>query len=216
MKRKTFVWACLWLLVLSFSAMASSLEVVLEKLQEKSASLHTLKAYFTQDTLVVTGLIRKKHMEGVMYLKRPQMMRWDYLAPQRYHVISDGKKIWFYDEDQNQVMIGKLDKFFDKQLLCSLFLDIKNITKFFEINLKEEKEIFSLELIPTQAHIGAKQILVKVRKSDYQIIEIKFTDFYGNQNTIRLSRFVYNKLFKDSLFRFSSPKNKKVEVIHLP
>ena len=214
MKRKTFVWACLWLLVLSFSAMASSLEVVLEKLQEKSASLHTLKAYFTQDTLVVTGLIRKKHMEGVMYLKRPQMMRWDYLLPQKYHVISDGKKIWFYDEEQNQVMVGKLGKFFDKQLLCSLFLDIKNVTKFFQIRLVEEKDAFSLELTPTQAHIGAKQILMKVRKNDYQITEIKFTDFYGNQNIIRLSRFVYNKALKDSLFRFSPPKG--IEVIHLP
>ena len=214
--KRIALWTCWWFLVFSFNARAALVKAILEKLQEKSANLHTLEAHFTQDTLVVTGLMRKKHMEGMMRLKRPQMMRWDYLAPQRYHVISDGKKIWFYDEDQNQVMIGKIDKLFGKQLLCSLFLDIKNITKFFEISLKEEKEIFSLELTPTQAHIGAKQILVKVRKSDYQIIEIKFTDFYGNQNTIRLSRFVYNKPFKDSLFRFSPPKNKKVEIIHLP
>ncbi len=214
MTRKTFVWACLWLFVISFSARASSLKAVLGKLQEKSASLHTLKAHFTQDTLVVTGLSRKKHMEGEMYLKRPQMMRWDYFIPQRYHVISDGKKIWFYDEGQNQVMIGKLAKFFDKQLLTSLFLDIKNVTKFFEIGIQEGKNAFTLALTPTQTHIGAKQILVKVRKTDYQITEIKFTDFYGNQNIIRLSRFVYNKPLKDSLFKFSPPKG--VEIIHLP
>jgi len=188
---------------------------LLNKLQAQCAGLNALKAEFSQKTQIVTvGLLKNKEKKGVMYLKRPDKMRWDYIIPEDYHIISDGKKIWFYDKRQRQVMVGKIDAFFDKHLLVSLFLDIKNIGKLFEMDLKEEGDWIVLILTPQPSRFGLKGVTVWIARKNYQIAKIQLTDLYGNLNTLTFNKIIYNPKLKSSFFSLQIPPG--VELIRLP
>jgi outer membrane lipoprotein carrier protein len=42
---------------------------------------------------------------GLMYMSRPGRFRWVYMTPEPQELISDGKNLWIYDEDLEQVTI---------------------------------------------------------------------------------------------------------------
>ncbi len=212
--KRIFVGVITLILLNGVNTWAITVNMLLDKMQQKNAQFESLQAHFVQKTTLTTGLKRKKRMEGIVYLKRPKMMRWDYTSPERYHIISNGERIWFYDEGQKQVMIGNINKFFDKHLLYALFLNIKNVAKFFNTSLKETKTEFVLTLIPKQSQINSKRIKVWIKKKDYQIKGLEFEDLYGNQNRIDFQNFTYNKSFRNDFFEFKPPP--KVEVIKLP
>lgn len=187
---------------------------LLDKIQARCVDLNTLKAEFIQKTQIVTaGPLKNEEKKGVMYLKRPDKMRWDY-KKEDYHIISDGNKIWFYDKKQKQVMIGKLERFFNKRLLISLFLDIKNVSRLFTMNLKEEEKGIKLMLIPKASGLNLKVITVWITKKDYQIRRVQLTDLYGNVNTLIFNKIVYNPKLKNAFFFLKTPP--EVEVICLP
>ncbi|UCH54246.1 MAG: outer membrane lipoprotein chaperone LolA [Pseudomonadota bacterium] len=45
---------------------------------------------------------------GTLYIERPNRFRWDYDAPLKQQIVSDGKKIWVYDMDLKQVTVRAL------------------------------------------------------------------------------------------------------------
>ena len=170
---------------------------------------------FVQKTKVITvSPPREKEFQGVMYLKRPGKIRWDYKPPKDYHIISDGEKIWFYDKKTKQVMVGKLEAYLDKNLISSLFLNIKNIKKFFYINGEEEKDCFKLTLTPHEPRPQLGEIVVWVKKKQLQIIKIQLTDLYGNVNILNFTKIIPNPVLKDSLFNLQPQPG--VEKIRLP
>ncbi|MCD6320275.1 MAG: outer membrane lipoprotein carrier protein LolA, partial [Candidatus Desulfofervidaceae bacterium] len=187
----------------------------LDRFQERCGKLETIKAEFIQKTQVITvGPLKNKEKKGIMYLKRPSKMRWNYIIPEDYHIISDGNKIWFYDKKKKQVMVGKLNTFFDKHLLVSLFLDVKNVTKLFRVSLKEEENLIKLVLSPYPSRLGLRGVTVWITRKDYQITKIQLVDFYGNINTLTFTKIIYNPVLKDTLFSLQTPPG--VELIRLP
>ena len=188
---------------------------LIDKLERQCASLNAVQMDFVQKTKVITVRPpREKEFQGVMYLKRPGKIRWDYKPPKDYHIISDGEKIWFYDEKTKQVMVGKLEAYLDKHLISSLFLNIKNIKKFFYIKGEEEKDCFKLTLTPHEPRPQLGKIFVWVEKKELQIVKIQLTDLYGNVNILSFTKIIPNLALKDSLFNFQPPPG--VEKIRLP
>jgi chaperone LolA len=187
----------------------------MDKLETKCISLNTIQMEFVQKTKVITAKPpREKEFHGVMYLKRPGKMRWDYKPPKDYYIISDGEKIWFYDKKGKQVMVGKLEAFLDKHLISSLFLNIKNVKKFFYIKGEEKKDCFKLTLSLHKTRPQLEKVLVWVTKNKFQIVKIQLTDLYGNINIISFTKIIPNPSLKNSLFDFQPPPG--VEKIRLP
>lgn len=82
---------------LSFSALAVSAQTELDRLvnglQTKYNKISSLSADFTQ---VHTSRDQRERREnGRLLLKKPGRMKWDYIAPEEKHFISDGK--WLYE-----------------------------------------------------------------------------------------------------------------------
>ena len=44
-----------------------------------------------------------------MQFERPGKFRWVYEKPYAQLIVGDGSKVWFYDQDLNQVTVRKLD-----------------------------------------------------------------------------------------------------------
>lgn len=80
-----------------------------ESLQEFYKNTNSMRAKFHQ--VVNDNKNRKvQEVEGTMQLQRPNKFRWDYSKPYEQQIVSDGKQVFLYDTDLQQVTMRDLSK----------------------------------------------------------------------------------------------------------
>jgi len=77
---------------------------LLRDLQQHLGSLTDFRTSFTQ-RLHTPHSVNEREESGVLYVMMPGRMRWNYLDPERKEFICDGRKIWFYEPEENAVTI---------------------------------------------------------------------------------------------------------------
>ena len=76
-----------------------------DALQNKYVTIRDFSADFTHT--YEGGVLRRKTTErGKVYVKKPGMMRWEYVSPEEKLFVSDGVKIYSYLPAAKQVFIG--------------------------------------------------------------------------------------------------------------
>ncbi len=75
-----------------------------EKLNEFFTQVNTMQAAFTQQVIDDKGTLRQSS-SGNVYLSRPGKFRWEYAAPAKHQIVADGKNVWIYDVDLDQVTV---------------------------------------------------------------------------------------------------------------
>jgi len=88
------------------SAADRTLDEVIGRVEERYTALEDLRASFAQAAFN-KSLNRTIPAEGVVYLKKGGKMRWEYTAPTPQQIVSDGKSIWIYTPELNQVNVGE-------------------------------------------------------------------------------------------------------------
>jgi outer membrane lipoprotein carrier protein len=78
----------------SLESAEKSTETVLDLLESRYGSAHTLQATFLERYLDNGRVTRVE--AGEAYFLRPGKMRWDYRAPEKNTFLVDGKYVWFY------------------------------------------------------------------------------------------------------------------------
>lgn len=71
-------------------------------------SLKTLSAEFVQVVRNRDGQIVDR-ATGTLSLSRPDRFRWDYREPYVQTIVADGRKLWLYDSDLEQVTVRTLE-----------------------------------------------------------------------------------------------------------
>ena len=69
-----------------------------------SEGLETLHARFDQQVISADGAV-KDGSSGQVWLRRPQLFRWEYGGDFPELVVADGRNIWIYDEILEQVTV---------------------------------------------------------------------------------------------------------------
>lgn len=93
---------------LFFSGVSCAYADATDTLRQFFANAVTLHANFRQ-VVLDEGLNTLEESDGEMWIKRPGKFRWDYLHPGQQQIISDGDKVWIYDQDLEQVTVKKLN-----------------------------------------------------------------------------------------------------------
>ena len=75
-----------------------------ERLNDFFTKVSTLKGSFSQQVFSKKNKIIQSST-GQIFLNRPGKFRWVYKTPEPQVIVSDGKNIWIYDEDLEQVTI---------------------------------------------------------------------------------------------------------------
>ncbi|MCL2022442.1 MAG: outer membrane lipoprotein chaperone LolA [Betaproteobacteria bacterium] len=97
---------CLILLLASVSAHAGAVEDLRRFLQET----RSLEAEFTQTIVQTEGVQGRRNAHstnGTMAYQKPGRFRW---SAERVLIVSDGQKVWMFDQDLEQVTARKLDR----------------------------------------------------------------------------------------------------------
>src|SRR5258708_7700972 len=79
-----------------------------EELQGKLNAINKMSANF--DQTIKAGNREVSNSLGTMALSRPGRFRWQTKSPLEQIIVADGKKLWIYDVDLEQVTVRKQDK----------------------------------------------------------------------------------------------------------
>ena len=75
-----------------------------DKLDEFFTQINTMQSAFTQQVIDDKGALRQSS-SGNVYLSRPGKFRWEYAAPDKHEIVADGKNVWIYDVELDQVTV---------------------------------------------------------------------------------------------------------------
>ncbi len=187
--------------VLSLQANASELTKYL-------SNLHTFKADFTQSVFEKNNIVKQKS-KGVIIVKSPNKFYLEYNEPYKLLYVADGKKLWSYDEDLEQVVVKA-----QGNLLINtpamLLGNPKDLTKSYEI----EKTGFVdgwlwFELTPKQENNNFETVGLAFDNGNLVAMEMK--DNFGQTTRLEFNHVVKNQDLSRKQFKFVPPKG--VDVI---
>jgi outer membrane lipoprotein carrier protein len=190
-----------------------SADQIVDSLQKNYDATVDFVADFRQETEVKT-LNRKLKASGKLYFKRPGKMLWRYEEPKGQFVLADGKNLYFYQPEQNQVIKSPLKNAFRSDIPLSFLLGLGNLKKDFNATLKDtEENQYVLGLEPKGELGGFSEVLVAVGRSTSDIDWVSVRDAAANVTTIRFSGMRKEVGVQESLFRFQVPEG--VDIVEL-
>ncbi|MEK7773016.1 MAG: outer membrane lipoprotein chaperone LolA [Deltaproteobacteria bacterium] len=192
-------------LFLSAISEAGDLNHVIGGLQKKYDSITSLSADFTQE---FSSKAAKKTLtsEGRVFFKKPGRMRWIYSGPTKDEIVSNGRTVWVYQPDLNQVMERPADAA-SSSIATDFLAGVGKIKKQFEISIAEEgKDSYRLELIPKEANLNIKRIFLDVDKATFLVVRTAIDDSFGNETRVSFRNIKTGTAQQDSFFEFKPPK----------
>ena len=191
----------------SMSAESSSADAsaIVEALQKNYDATVDFVADFRQETEVKT-LNRTMKASGKLSFKRPGKMLWRYDEPKNQFVLTDGKHLYFYQPEQNQVIKSPLKNAFRGDIPLSFLLGLGNLKKDFNATLKASDDSQNvLRLEPKGEAGGYSEILVGVSKASADILWVSVRDAAGNLTTLRFAGMRKGVGVNDALFQVKIP-----------
>ncbi|MBZ5577277.1 MAG: outer membrane lipoprotein carrier protein LolA [Acidobacteriia bacterium] len=125
------------LLAVSAFAADSSLEALLKQVEARYNHAKTLQVLFTEQYTPPASVRRTE--SGILMLRKPGRMRWDYTQPKGKLWVSDGKDWWLYTPAENRAEKGKLKESEDMRAPLAFLLGKLHFDKEFR-NLKATPE----------------------------------------------------------------------------
>ncbi|MBM4262676.1 MAG: outer membrane lipoprotein chaperone LolA [Deltaproteobacteria bacterium] len=182
-----------------------SADAIVDALQKNYDATGDFVADFSQETAVKT-LNRSLKASGKITYKRPGKMLWRYEEPKGQFVLADGKHLYFFQPEQNQVIKSPLKNAFRGDIPLSFLLGLGNLKKDFNAALQSsEGNQYTLRLEPKGEAGGYSEILISVNKNSFDIQSVSVRDAASNVTTLRFAAMQKGTGVKDSLFQFQVP-----------
>jgi outer membrane lipoprotein carrier protein len=163
----------------------------------------TLSADFQQVSLDKAGNPAKSST-GKFYLHRPGKFRWNYEQPFIQQIVSNNGKVWFYDEDLEQVTIKKLDDSLGSTPALLLTGQVNLDEKFTLQEQGKEGDMNWIKLTPKDEESGFKYVLIGLHAG--QLAGMELSDNFGQLTRIYFNHLQINPALNDALFNFSPPQ----------
>jgi outer membrane lipoprotein carrier protein len=204
----TFVIPALLAALLAPADPQTAAQFLARRIEERQAASPDLVARFTQ-TYRSGALGRTLVERGVVKVKRPGRMLWEYESPEKKTFVSDGRKFYFYVPADKQVIVREQDS---ARGLPALLLSGKGgLLSEFEASLETGPPGRSrLKLVPKVADPEVSLVFLEV-DALHRIRRIDVEDAQGTLSAFEFDDIRENVGLPDHTFRFDVPRG--VEVI---
>lgn len=200
--------------VASAERAAVDVQAVVAQVQARLDSATDLRADVTQEALVA-ALDRTIASEGTVAFKRPGRMRWSFGGDEPQVIVGDGKTVWFYQPEDEQVLRAPLDSVFRSSTPVSFLTGVGKIAEDFDVSIEAEgSTTVVLDLDPRRGGGDFGRLRLVVDRTTFDIVEARVTDALGNITTLRFSNLRRNTGVDDREFEFEPPPG--VDVIEAP
>jgi outer membrane lipoprotein carrier protein len=200
---------CLTGLAIPPSAEAQSVDELVHRIQAHLDGVRDFQARFTQR--YHRAIIGKVIIEsGVVAIKKPGRMRWDYTEPEEKLFVTDGEKTYFYVPEDKQVIVsrapgGALSLTPDSPL--SLLTGRTRLVDAFEVYPSQsEPEVGGvvLRLVPRHPQEDFEEIEVE-SEAGGRVRRVSLEDSQGNRTEFFFDDIKENQNLPDTLFLFTVP-----------
>lgn len=200
---KRLLWA--FFLILPISEASSEELNASQSLSNLLGSIETLTGEFTQVLSDVKGDIFETS-SGYFFLAQPNKVKWIVVDPMPQEIVSNGKDLWIYDPDLEQVIIQP----YDSELVASpanLFSSkSKDLDNEFDITIIDSELSTKRFLLKPVATTTLYQSL-KIEFQSHKPVSLEFTDALEQSTRIDLKNIVVNSKLANKLFVFEIPPN---------
>lgn len=165
--------------------------------------LETLSATFEQK-LFSEGDELLETSAGDFYLRRPGMFHWSYRKPYSQLIISDGRSLWIYEEDLEQVVIKDISGKIEDSPAALLSGDLDIDAHYTVADLGISDGISWLELKPKDG--DSQYNAIRLGFKENQISAMVLFDNLGQKNRITFANIKRNGSVGMELFQFDIPE----------
>ncbi len=177
-----------------------------DTLREFASSVKSGRAGFTQTVTSPDGA-RRKTSSGSFEFARPDRFRFAYLKPFEQLIVADGRKVWLFDADLNQVTVRTLSQALaatPASLLAGGAPD-----KDFELSAAPDQDGLAWVLaMPRDKEGSIRSLRIGFRGKSLAALEI--LDAFGQRSLLQFTDLLANVPVADDRFRFVPPKGADV------
>jgi outer membrane lipoprotein carrier protein len=189
--------------LLPAAACASSLE----ELKALLAQTTTARAQFAQIVLD-RNMKRLQQATGTMQFSRPGRFRWEYDRPHEQLIVGDGKRVWLYDKELNQVTVRRMDRALGSSP-AAILAGSNDIEKDYALSAMGSRDGLEwLEAVPRAQDTAFERVRLGFGKTGLEAMELR--DQFGQITVIKFSTMERNVKLPGELFRFTPPKGADV------
>jgi outer membrane lipoprotein carrier protein len=172
------------------------------------SDIKSFRVTFTQKSIELDNA-SSKISKGFLIVKNPDKFYLEYTKPYKLIYVADGKKLWSYDEDLEQVIVKSQANLLvnTPAMILSQPQDIE--TKYKVEPLGTKQKITQYKLIPKQKNSTFEFIIIGFIDGDLKLMEM--LDNFGQHTMLRFDKIEKNPDLKSNAFQFVPPEG--VDVI---
>ena len=201
--------------LLVFFALAVPVEVpalqtddVISGLESRYSKIASISADFSQRAFM-PGAASSEESSGKLYLKKPGRIKWVYSKGSQDIIVSNGKTLWVYQAEFNQVIETSASIPMAGGAAFDLLTGAAKLRSDFSIAVKEKSSAgWVIELTPKEP-AGFKRAEITAGR-DYLITKSIVEDNIGNSIEVNYSNIKTDPAIEDSIFEFTPPKGATV------
>ena len=188
-------------------------KTILESVSKKINSLKSLKANFALILAGPNGKARDTR-KGTFTMKGQKYR----VTLDRQEIMSDGKTIWTYMKDANEVQVSSFNP--DEQTLSPAklftnFYDKEYAYKYKGVRKVGSKNCDIVEMVPNSKSKQFSKVELAIDQKTSTIVGGNVWEKNGNKYEYQISNFTANPAVQDTYFAFDKKKYPGVEVVDL-
>jgi len=167
------------------------------------AGVKTLAASFVQVVRDREGRITER-ATGTLSIARPDRFRWDYLDPYEQVIVADGRKLWLYDSDLQQVTVRGLEEGLGSTPAMLLSGAGRLADSFGSLSVEQDGDWTWCRLKPLATTSDFESVSLALGAKG-ELAGMELVDKLGQTTRIDFSGLKKNIALDDKLFRFEPP-----------
>ena len=189
---------------------ADDMEKIIEQIERRYDVLGFTADFHQVSTIKAMDITDEAN--GKIYVRKPEMMRWEYEKPDPQIIITNAENLWIYRPQDNQVIIGKAPAFLAGGKGAGFLADIKVLRRKFDISKVSsgDDQYHALKLVPLDKTADVVDILLLVAKDSYAVHQVVTYNAYGDETRITLLNARIDEVPEQSLFTFTIPEGTDV------
>ena len=189
-------------LIASLVTPALAASEVEDRVNRSLSSLDNLKAEFKQTVLDDNKQVVQQS-SGEVSISRPGKFAWIYRQPYEQRIVADGRELWVYDVDLDQVTVKPVADALGTAPIMVLMTDERVEQQFDVAEIGQRKYLYWVELTPKQADMEFTTVYLGMEDDIIKAMELR--DAFGQSTQIVFENLRTGMVFDPQTFRFVPP-----------
>lgn len=175
-----------------------------DDLKSFTTGLKGLEGQFTQQVLDGNGKL-KETSSGRVAISAPRLFRWQYTAPYPQLIVADGKKVWVYDPDLQQVTVRE-QGVEEQNTPLSALIDPGKLDQKFNVAESASKDGMQWLTLTPKNEGDATFQTARLGFGKTGLARMEVLDAAGQRTTLSFSGWKRNPAFPGTTFKYTPAK----------